>query len=392
MTNTQRDRTVDVTVSVTAEGGCKRWDLLTGQIASISCRSENGRQIMNLSFPPVGSHLVVVDKSTSKVRGSAEEPKRNHTRTRLGDTWQASRGNPNALSLDYCRFNINDGGWSEPTATIVARNAIGNAGYGSTYRLEYSFESSLESKDSRELLLAVESPERFRITVNGRPVAYAGEGYWIDPAFKTMDIRELLAVGRNVVELHGKVGIHEIRAMQAFAETRGPEVESCYIVGDFAVRNTDNTAFALVDEPGSVRTGDLVAQGYPFYPGTISLTQELDAGSIGGRAWLEFSGLQATVAEVTINGKDAGPIFLRPHEIEITRHLAQGTNVVCVKLVNTLRNLLGPLHHAKGELKWVFPESFLPVGKWFGSGQSEWTDRYNFVPFGFDAVHLLVES
>jgi len=389
LANTDRDKTVEVKVSIRLEGGCEEWNLLSGETRGIPSVGEGGRQAMQLSFPPAGSHLLVVDASKQPTAPNIVKAG-SHSRIELGDTWQLSRHDPNALNLDYCRYKIGEGPWSGIVPVHVARDKVRTAGYGTPYALRYEFTSSLPTGNSGQLLLVTESPEEHRLTVNGRPIYYQDGGYWIDPTFKTIDIRPLVNKGQNQIEIQGKAGL-DMPTTPSWAGTWGPEVEDCYVIGDLAVQASAN-GFELVQETGRVRTGDLVSQGYPFYVGAMSLTQQVHVADAGRRSFLELEGLQAIVAEVWVNDELAGAISLKPYRVEVTGHLTNGENVVRVKLISSLRNLLGPLHHVKGELGWVYPESYLPVGAWFGAGQLQWTDRYNFVPLGFAGAGLVIEQ
>lgn len=390
LANTRRDRTIEADISVKAQGGCEAWDLFSGEVNAAAGRSENGRQTVHLTFPPVGSHLIVI--------GAAQAPAappvtttRKHSRIELTGPWQVSREHPNALSLDYCRFKIGDGEWSELVPVHEAREAVLEGGYGSSYRLRYGFWSSLPVGRARELWLAVESPGSVQLTVNGQPAGYEGKGHWIDPSFKLICIRDRVVPGVNVIEVRGKAGL-EMPSTPAWAGTWGPGVEACYVTGDFAVRKAGRGSFKLVEETACIMPGDLTTQGYPFYPGAMTFRQEVDIEKPGRSVFLELAGLNAALVCLSVNGKEAGQIFLKPYRADISAHLVTGRNTIHLRLVNSLRNLLGPLHHVKGELKWVFSESFLPVGKWFGTGESEWTDEYNLVPFGFEGACLVKET
>ena len=91
--------------------------------------------------------------------------------------------------------------------------------------------------------------------------------------------------------------------------------------------------------------------------------------------------MNAIVVEIRVNGKVVDPLLWQPWEREVTELLQVGENRIEVKVVNSLRNLLGPHHHRKGELLRVNPGSF--------SDESNWVDSYSFVPFGFVGARLV---
>lgn len=67
-----------------------------------------------------------------------------------------------------------------------------------------------------------------------------------------------------------------------------------------------------------------------------------------------------------------------PYSVDITDHVVNGKNEISIELVNSLRNLLGPHHHADGELYAVGPHSY--------KAEEKWTDQYCFVRFGIEEV------
>jgi hypothetical protein len=61
--------------------------------------------------------------------------------------------------------------------------------------------------------------------------------------------------------------------------------------------------------------------------------------------------------------------------VEVSEHLRKGSNTVSLKLVGTLRNLLGPHHFTGAESRSAIALLALPR-------DHEWTDAYRLVPFG----------
>ena len=137
--------------------------------------------------------------------------------------------------------------------------------------------------------LVVEQPEMYSaVTVNGKPVSFAGSGYYRDTVFRAADINGLLIPGRNEIVLSLTFVSGIPTSLNARARY-GTEIESIYLIGDFAVkaeqadqpltdtyRNKDGVLpkkpihsfkrFTLTKEAAAF-TGDLVTQGYPFYAG-----------------------------------------------------------------------------------------------------------------------------
>jgi hypothetical protein len=207
-------------------------------------------------------------------------------------------------------------------------------------------------------------------TINGKELPPEDCGWWVDTTFRKRSLNGLLQTGVNKIVL---TGIADPKI----------EIESIYVIGDFAVNTEDMRSFIIATEDTRTLGGDLVVQGYPFFAGTLSLTKTFDIGlNEESAAKLVFDSPQFIVGDVWVNGENAGQAIWNPYEVEIGSFLRDGENTVRVDIVHSLRNLLGPHHHRNGELRGVGPDSF--------SDARNWTDVYQFVPFGFASVRIVV--
>ena len=91
--------------------------------------------------------------------------------------------------------------------------------------------------------------------------------------------------------------------------------------------------------------------------------------------YLELACESVAVAEVHLNAECCGAVFPSERRVEVTDHLRRGRNALSIKLVGTLRNLLGP-HHFTGA------ESRSAIALLTPPREDEWTDAYRIVPFG----------
>lgn len=117
---------------------------------------------------------------------------------------------------------------------------------------------------------------------------------------------------------------------------------------------------------------------------------------MSGRSYISLDGYGACCG-IYVNGKFAGTAFLDGRPLEITEYLEQDMNNVVLELVGTLRNMLGPHHHFKGEVEYTGVHTF--TGE-YGNGAIEdlssvefpdavWTDCYGFVRFGLKRVTFI---
>jgi len=389
LANISRAKSYAACIRVEGSGSLEEWDLDTGRIKALSNTFESGYTSFELSFAPVQSHLVVLThKKPSEVSGN-KQIKREETRKNLpavktislGDSWDSERLDPNALTLDYCRYQIGNRPWSEkmPVWKVHLKNFHGfkdsSGGRIKTdaretrIKLQYDFNLQAGRDKIKELCLVLETPEKFNIKVNGETINNRDfKDWWIDTSFRRADILPALKQGKNIIELS-----YEYKPR--YDSKPVIELESCYVTGDFRVDVRDNKNFVLLADSAGLRTGDWVEQGYPFFAGTIAYTQKLRLRKNDKeRIFIEFDGVSGAVVKVAVNRREAGLLAWAPYRLEITQALRDGENEIRIELTNSLHNLLGPHHHKDGELISAGP------GSW--SDEANWVDEYNFVKCG----------
>jgi len=378
LANTDPQKYFRVCLRLPVRGSLQCWDPLTGKVEELPCREKEHCLETKLEFPPAGSYLLLVDESRPTKTGEISFPKIKVWQE-LADKWEFRRLDLNALTLDYCRFRIENGNWTEPVPFWKVQPALELVGREVDFSLQYQFLVDLDINKKRVLYLVIELPERYQIFLNGQAVPVEDQGWWRDISFRKIDLGNYVRRGENILELHGRFRRPTRPGTLIFLK-EGIEVESCYLIGDFAVAVEEGCHFRLVDEQ-PVKGGDLVPQGYPFYAGKVSYSQQLNLTNFPIPLYLELGKKNWIVARVVVNGKEGGKIICAPYRVEIGHLLRKGENKLQIEFTNSCRNLLGPHHHREGELLSVSPYSF--------QDQIHWTDYYNFVPFGLtDRVKL----
>ncbi|MCB0610111.1 MAG: hypothetical protein KDD12_20485 [Lewinella sp.] len=335
----------------------------------------------------------------------------------LDGPWTGKRNAPNVLALDFAAYST-DGGktFSDPEPVIGIWSRLNDAQYNGDLRLRFS---AIIRQVPGHCALAMEQPRAFQqILINGSPVQFSGEAYYIDQSIKTRDISRLLREGRNEIEL--QIAFSACDPLSSDPARRyETELETIYLTGDFGVfsdqvQTVENTqrnlsedlvrrpAYAFenffIDREKDRFDGNATLEGYPFYAGSFTLSNSFEFGSpdSGKNYYLDLSACDATVIEVIVNDRRVDTLCWAPYTVDITNYLKKGTNTLQLNLVNSLRNLLGPHHHKGAELIKVGPNSFTGAGG-FPDGRGEpdwydlrkqktdlaiWTDTYYQVPFG----------
>ncbi len=381
-TNTSQYREYkDVKIYLDSKGKVFKLNLLNGDILEIPSEIKDGYTIIHLDFVPVDSYLIMVDTTlrASLKQIESREKEINVKYIPLKDTWDIKRTSYNALTIDYCEFKIEDGKFSRRIYVLNAQKEIEKVAEGKRFTIRYRFHSKLKDRRDKEIYLVLEEPNMYKIKVNGKEIRYIDSGWWVDISFKKIDIKGFLKYGENIIEISG-IFKNPIKPNTLIFKKGGTEIESCYIVGDFAVRHNNEAGYYLDEENLKVKTDDLINQGYPFFAGSVVLSQEIDIKKSERHVRLDLGNIEAVVAKVTINDKEAGMVFGRPYILDISEFVKEGKNRLEIELTNSNRNLLGPHHNPEGELLSVGPGSFSGEKSWISN--SNWTDEYLFIKFG----------
>lgn len=404
------------------------WNPVNGQCLRLKPEADGAYA---LDFAPAQTWIVTLGPVSSQAQcdGSYAQPGARSEVLKLAGPWQGKRVDPNALTLDYARCSKDSGAtWSAPEPVLAIYDRFAKS---SSYKGELKLKFEAEIADvPAACKLVVEQPEMYTaITVNGRPVVFDAKDFYTCFTFRAQPVSALLKPGRNEIVLT----LNFVSAVPTSLNARtryGTEIESIYLVGDFAVkpviadrplattyRNQEGVLvpkpihsfkrFALTQETHSF-SGDLVPQGYPFYAGEFQLdsTFELNMVEAGRKYLLTFPAFEAVVLNVTVNGKTCPPLVASPWETDVTAALKPGKNTVRISLTNSLRNLMGPHHHKGGEHTAVGPSVFRANNGWpnhepgeadwydarLGGHAKTWRDDYYLIPFGLLQSPVLVQQ
>jgi hypothetical protein len=178
--------------------------------------------------------------------------------------------------------------------------------------------------------LVLERPDLYSVTCNSAAV-WAEEGrWWLDRSFGVIDIRPAVGVGKNTVTI------------KASPFSMFCELAAAYIIGDFSLRPAEGGF--VITPPEKLEPGPWNEQGMPLYSHGVSYKQSFTVGSSSGRYFVRLAGWNGSVAEVSANGREAGYIWHRPCEIDVTDYIKAGDNEIEVVVYGTLKNTLGPHH------------------------------------------------
>lgn len=340
--------------------GLEQWDLETGDVESYPFVNASGGIRANFKLPPCGSLLLFL----SKQRGRPAPPDLPKTsKVRPAGKLNTKRVDLNVLTLDY--VDIKAGGQTKEDLYVYQANQFAFQKNGmdrnpwdsavqfrdeliiKKFEADSGFEATyhftIEQRIPHPLYIVIERADLYTITCNGKKVSAQKGSWWLDKAFGKINITSAARVGENTVTI------------KASPMTIYHELESAYVLGDFALKDADS-GFTIVPE-NSLKLGKWNQQGYPFYAAGVSYKQRFRISRTSGRYFVSLPDWYGSVAEVLVNSKSAGYIYRRPWECDVTKSISAGVNNIEVVVIGTLKNTLGP-HHGNPSLGTAWPGMF----------------------------------
>ncbi len=319
-------------------------------------------------FGPWGSLMVIDDGSQPETR-SAPAP----TLITPEGQWKVVGPVANTMTLDHCDYYF-DGELQEKNGFVLNICERANALDRPVHILqEYHLRADYLPASVK---LACETPEKFRISVNGSVLSGEPEGWFADKSFRTFEIGPWLRPGENTIsfacDFRQSEAVYEnLKKAEVFESERNKlaydmEIEAIYLIGDFSIR-TDGlwqelersalhyTGDFVLEEPRTMVSPEhLEQQGFPFFCGSLTLEGELDIRGENPVLECRWKGISALTLEIG----EIRKTVLTDNRIPLAPFGVSGTARVRLTLTNNLRNLLGPHHLPEGESYSVGPHSF----------------------------------
>jgi len=312
-------------------------------------------------------------------------------RTTLSGRWPYHLDEPNVLVLDRAQFRVRDGHWRGPTEILKVDQAVRDAlkmprrggqmvqpwarrptaAKPTPIALRYVVQ--IDALPAGPIWLAVETPDRFAITINGQPMSSdAGDGWWTDLSIRRLPIDPAVL----------RVGVNEILMEIDFIEE--DNLEASFLLGSFGVRLDASRERAILVEPASrLRAGDWCKQGLPFYGGSVTYRRKVQVQrQPEERVFVTLPKWAGGVVRVLVDGQAAGYIKWQPYELDITDAIDGDAIDLGIEVIGHRRNAFGPLHQAPPAPPWVGPFNFITEG-------DAWQDAYGLHPSGMLAAPVL---
>ncbi len=377
--NTSKDRK-EAKVNVSG----KMLDIYSGDLLPFTGEHE---------FEPWGS-LMIIEDGSENVNKSSEEI----TIINLGSDLTLTKPVKNMLTLDKCDYYF-DGELQEKNGYVLNICERANA-LARKVNIHQDYHINILSVPEK-LEMACETPEMFKISINGVEINKDINGWIIDKSFKTIDITSYVRIGENIIsfkcDFKQQDEVYECLEKAKFCETEknklvyNMEIEAIYLVGDFTVRTDGswkkldrnavryNGEFELDAPKKMILAKNIEQQGYPFFCGTMEAESEINICGKNPVLELDMKGINAVTVE--ING--VNKTLLTDNRIALSDFGVTGKTKIKLTITNNLRNLLGPHHLEEGESYAVTPGSFYKENCiWNMNSEEQWIDSYCFCEMG----------
>lgn len=260
------------------------------------------------------------------------------------------RVEPNVLVVDHCELEIGGevrkpehvyaanaalwaahgmetNGWMATIQyrdQILARNRTMQPGTGGTVRYRFTISEDVNPADIR---LAVETPELWKVSVNGESVDLEHGDRWLDGHIKTSPVGELLVPDENVVEMDGRP--FDVRR----------EIDQIYLLGDFSCVE-DRRGFQLAP-PHPLGLGPWRRLGHPFYDREVEYTFGLSDEDARGVISLDDEDWRGSFLLVELGGEVVARLWEQPYRFPVE---GSPDGLLTLRVVGLPKNLLGPWH------------------------------------------------
>ena len=213
------------------------WDISLDKLSPVKFDYIDNFTVAELKFSPYGSYILKNSKAEFNTHSAKEI-------ISLNNIFEVTDCSPNALTLDTCEYRIDGGEWQPEKAIILLQNELLQLRHQCDVDLKFSFTVE-DGTVLNNLNLCIETPEKYKFTLNGTKIDFADNGYFTDNKIRSMSILPFIKKGVNEIVLSVKFyqndnvyrvlftkGIHETELNKLTYDT---ELESIYLTGDFGV-------------------------------------------------------------------------------------------------------------------------------------------------------------
>jgi hypothetical protein len=181
--NTDERRPFKAKVSLPEAGTLVVLDAATGQTWTAESQARGKRTVLNHTFGPRESLLLVLtpEADAEVLEAPPALPKRT---LKLGGRWNVRRLDPNVLVLDTASWRTDEGTDSPPMNVMDIQHELMLRGTQELILLRFEFKCALEDLKGRRFELVLEQPHAYEMWYNGMRTPLNDAGPYWDSAFR----------------------------------------------------------------------------------------------------------------------------------------------------------------------------------------------------------------
>ncbi len=305
-------------------------------------------------LPPAGS-LLLFSSSSGSDKYTLKSEIANGRTIEASSKLEIRRMQDNVLNIDFCNLIIdgspvtNDSGDKNLYTVEACSRLFKHFGMNNPWNSAIQYRQTIVEQDTfktgniqvqynfivaeeinkSNLKLVLEQPEIWNVKINGNPVSALPNEFKLDSRFGVYNMGQYIKSGVNVAELSRN-------PMSIYAE-----IAPVYLFGDFSLESAPN-GWIMKRSAGKLQLGSWKKQGQPYYSWDMSYTKTYDIKDTSAQYALRLNEWNGTLAEVYINDSKAGIIAYKPYNFDLSPYLKQGNNKIEVRVIGSLKNLLGP--------------------------------------------------
>lgn len=349
LVNSSMDEAVTGTISLKGNT-LLEMDAMSGKIYTYPSTENEDNLTASFRIEPAGSLLLYAASGNKGGYEAKPLPAGSSAVAASGQT-TVTRRQDNALTVDFCDLTVggqtyknqyfsnaadqafkahgfaNGNPWNTSVQykrNTLDRDTFRTGGFATSYQFTIN-----DAFDYSGMKLVTERPELFTVKLNGTPLTAIPGEWWLDKSFGVYAIGDKVKQGINTVEL-------SISPMSIFAE-----IEAIYITGNFSVIPV-KSGWNIAAPVETLALGSWKEQKQPFYSWDMQYSKTYPIDDLAGTYSVALGKWNGTVAEVYVNGEKAGIIAYDPYQLDVTSHLKKGNNQIDVRVIGSLKNLLGP--------------------------------------------------
>ncbi|MFZ1288859.1 MAG: glycosyl hydrolase [Melioribacteraceae bacterium] len=323
-----------------------------GKINDVAETKINDKIKLSFELEPAQSMLLFI--SNSEISGfSPIEIKNEFAEINSTTEIKIKRIEDNALMIDFCDLQINGRTFKELNVYDAGTKVFKENGFenGNPWNTSVQFKTSIldrgnfskesgftaiynfvieDNFDFTNIKSVVERPEIWEVYINEQKVLNEKNKWWLDKDFGVYNIGNWVKQGKNKIEV------------KCYPMNIHAEIEPIYIVGNFSVEAAAK-GWKIKSPLKEMKMSSWKNQGMPFYSWGVNYRKEFSI-SKKTKYFISLNDWKGTVASIFVNGKDAGIIALDSDKLNVTEFLVNGNNKIDVKILGSLKNLLGPHH------------------------------------------------